>query len=124
MAVVSVLEALVVIGLAVGGWMAYRRVMDLVNGVEQRQIEPLRARVEAILGDVKGVTERVKDETERVDYAIRNTMDRVDDTADRMKTNMRLKTSRMVGLVRGVRVAIEEFLNSRHQPPASATGRL
>jgi DNA-binding FrmR family transcriptional regulator len=98
--------------------------MDLVNGVEQRQIEPLRARVEAILGDVKGVTERVKDETERVDYAIRNTMDRVDDTADRMKTNMRLKTSRMVGLVRGVRVAIEEFLNSRHQPPASATGRL
>jgi hypothetical protein len=124
MAVVSVLEALVVVGLAIGGWMAYRRVMELVNGLEQRQIEPLRARVEAILGDVKGVTARVKDETERVDHAIRNTIDRVDDTADRMKTNVRLKTSHVVGAVRGLRVAIEEFLSSRHQPPASATGRL
>ncbi|HVH29639.1 MAG TPA: hypothetical protein VM818_22985 [Vicinamibacterales bacterium] len=124
MAVVSVLEALVVVGLGVGGWIAYRRVMELVNGLEQRHVMPLRTKVDAILDDVKGVTQKVKAETERVDDAIRSTIDRVDDTADRVRGNVRLKTSRVVGFIRGLRVAIEEFLNPRHQPPARAAGRL
>jgi len=124
MAVVSVLEALVVIGMGVAGWIMYRRVMELVNGLEQRHIVPLRARVDQILDDVKGVTEKVKEETDRVDYAIRTTMDRVDDTADRVRATVRAKTSRIVGLVRGIRVIIEELLHSRHQPPASAAGRI
>jgi len=124
MAVVSVLEALVVIAMGVGGWMMYRRVMELANGLEQRHIVPLRTRVDQILDDVKGVTERVKEETDRVDHAIRTTMGRVDDTADRVRASVRAKTSRVVGFVRGIRVIIEELLHSRHQPPASAAGRI
>jgi len=124
MAVVSVLEALVVVGIGVAGWMMYKRVMELFDGLEQRHLVPLRTKVDAILADVKGVTEKVKEETERVDYAIRSTIDRVDDTADRVKANMRHKTSRMVGFVRGVRAAIEGLLQSRHQPPAGAAGRI
>jgi len=124
MAVVSVLEALVVVGVGVAGWMMYKRVMELFDGLEQRHLVPLRTKVDAILADVKGVTEKVKEETERVDYAIRSTIDRVDDTADRVKANMRHKTSRMVGFVRGVRAAIEGLLQSRHQPPAGAAGRI
>ena len=124
MAVVSVVEALVVVGMGVAGWIMYRRVTELVNGLEERHIVPLRARVDAILDDVKGVTERVKDETDRVDHAIRATMDRVDDTADRVRATVRAKTSRIVGFVRGLRVAIEGILHSRHQPPASAAGRV
>jgi len=124
MAVVSVLEALVVVGMGVAGWIMYRRVAELVNGLEERHIVPLRARVDAILDDVKGVTEKVKDETDRVDHAIRATIDRVDDTADRVRATMRAKTSRIVGFIRGVRVAIEGILRSRHQPPASAAGRV
>ena len=122
MAVVSALEALLIVGVGVAGWMLYRRVMELVNGLEQRQIAPAMARVNAILDDVKGVTEKVKDETERVDQAIRTTMDRVDDTADRLRANVQAKTSRVVGVVRGLRAAIEGFLRSRQQPPAGATG--
>jgi len=124
MAVVSVLEALVVVGMAVAGWIIYRRVAELVNGLEQRHIVPLLARVDAILDDVKGVTEKVKDETDRVDHAIRATMDRVDDTADRVRATVRAKTSRIVGFVRGLRVVIEGILRSRHQPPAGAAGRV
>jgi hypothetical protein len=120
MAVVSVLEGLLLIGLGVGGWMLYRRVMELANGIEQRHVAPAMVKVNAILDDVKGVTEKVKEETERVDHAIRTTMDRVDDTADRVKANVRAKTSRIVGFVRGLRVVIEGILHSRHQPPASA----
>jgi len=124
MAVVSVLEALVVIGMGVAGLIMYRRVMELVNGLEARHIVPLRARVDQILDDVKGVTEKVKEETDRVDHAIRTTMDRVDDTADRVRANVRAKTSRIVGFVRGIRAVIEGILHSRHQPPASAAGRI
>jgi len=113
MAAVSLLEALVIIGIGVGGFLLYRRVMELVNGLEQRQVAPAMARVNAILDDVKVVSTRVKEETERVDQAIRTTMDRVDDTADRVRTNVRAKTSRLVGLMRGVRVAVESMLGSQ-----------
>ena len=113
MAAVSVLEALVIIGIAVGGFMVYRRVTTLIDGLEQRQVAPAMARVNAILDDVKGVSAKMKEETERVDRAIRTTMDRVDDTADRVRTNVRAKTSRLVGVIRGVRVAIESMLEHR-----------
>ncbi|HWT44738.1 MAG TPA: hypothetical protein VN085_02180, partial [Vicinamibacterales bacterium] len=56
MAAVSVLEALVLIGAGVGGFLAYRRVMQLVGDLESRQIAPLRAKVDAILGDVQTIT--------------------------------------------------------------------
>jgi len=113
MAAVSVLEGLLIIGMGLGGFLLYRKVMELVNGLEQRQVAPAMARVNAILDDVKVVSTRVKDEAERVDQAIRTTMDRVDDTADRMRSNVRDKTSRLVGLMRGVRVAVESMLQSR-----------
>jgi hypothetical protein len=113
MAAVSVLEALAIIGLGIAGFVVYQRVMDLVNGVETRQIAPAMGRVNAILDDMKLVTAKVKEETERVDQAIHRTIDRVDDTADRVRSNVKVKTSRVVGFVRGLRVAMETMLNSR-----------
>jgi len=113
MAAVSVLEALLFIGVGAGCFMVYRRVMTLVEGLESRQIAPAMVRVNGILDDVKVVTTKVKEETERVDEAIRTTIHRVDDTADRVRYNVRAKTSRIVGFVRGLRVAIESMLHSR-----------
>jgi hypothetical protein len=113
MAVVSVIEALAIVGLGVAGFLAYRRAMDVINGLESRQIAPLTIRVNAILDDLKTVTARVREETERVDEAIHRTMHRVDDTADRVRTNVRAKTSRVVGVVRGLRVALETMMHSR-----------
>jgi len=113
MAAVSVLEALLLIAVGVAGFMVYRRVTTLVNELEQRQVAPAMARVNAILDDVKVVSLKVKDETARVDHAIRSTMDRVDDTADRVRSNVRVKTSRIIGLVRGARTALETMLQSR-----------
>ena len=123
MAVVSALEALVVVAVGIAGWRAYTQVMGLANDLEQRHIAPVRIQVDAILADVKDVTARVKDETDRVDYAIRTTIDRVDDTADRVRLQVRQKTSRVLGFIFGVRSMIEEMLQSRHQS-ASATGRI
>jgi hypothetical protein len=112
MAAVSVLEALVIIGVAVGGFMAYKNVMEVVNGIETRQVAPVMVKVNAILEDLRAVSAKVKEETERVDYAIHSTMDRIDNTADRVRSNVRAKTSRLVGFVRGLRVAIEGMLRS------------
>ena len=126
MAVVSVLEALLLIGVGVGVLMAYRRVMTLVNGIEDRQIAPAMARVNAILGNLESVSATVKQKTERVDHAIRSTIDRVDGTADRMRSQVLEKASRVVGLVRGTRVAIETLLegnghDTRTAPHVSKT---
>jgi len=115
MAAVSVLEALAILGMGVAGFMVYRRVMELIVGLESRQVVPAMARVNAILDDVKVVSSVVKGETERFDHAIRHTMDRVDDTADRVRSNVRSQTSRLIGFIRGVRVVIEQMLHSRHQ---------
>jgi len=117
MAVVSVLEGLVIIGIGVAGFILYRRVTTVMNEVEEKHIAPAMLRVNAILDDVKGVTAKVKEETERVDHAIRTTMDRVDDTADRVRSNVRAKTGRIVGILRGIRVAIEGLLTTHPQQP-------
>lgn len=110
MAVVSVLQALVLIGAGVAGYMAYSRVMTLVNDLEARQIAPLREKVDAILVDVKAVTARVSQQTERVDHAISGTIERVDDTASRVRAGVHDKVSQAVGVVRGVRAVIMSLL--------------
>lgn len=110
MAVVSVLQALVLIGAGIAGYLAYSRVMTLVNDLEARQIAPLREKVDGILVDVKAVTARVSQQTERVDHAISGTIDRVDDTASRVRAGVHDKVSQAVGVVRGVRAVIMSLL--------------
>ena len=110
MAAVSLLEAIALIGAGVAGWTLYQRVTTLLDELESKHVQPVMSRVNVILDDVRDVTSRVKEETNRVNHAIHSTIDRVDDTADRMRSNVRAKTSRVVGFVRGVRVAIETML--------------
>jgi hypothetical protein len=66
MAAVSLLEGFAVLGALLAGLLVYRRVMQVVNSVEERQVAPAVARVNAILDDVKGVTSTVREETGRV----------------------------------------------------------
>ena len=127
-AVMSVLEGLAVVGLAVAGFVVYKKVVALgqmVTEIESRQIAPLRHKVDAILADVKMVTARVSEQTERVDHAITGTMDRVDETAERVRSSVREKIATAVGVVRGVRAVIMSMLHQepRQEPSASAAGR-
>jgi len=111
MAVVSVLQALLLIGMGVAGYLVYSRVMTLVADLEARQIAPIREKVDAILADVKGITARVSQQTERVDQAITGTIDRVDDTAARVAAGVQGKVSQAAGVVRGVRAVIMSLLH-------------
>lgn len=123
MAVVAVLEALVVIGLGVGAFIAYRRIMALVTDLEERHVVPLTTRVNTILDDVKGITAKAQLQAERVDHAIADTMDRVDVTAERMKHSVRERVAQVTGVVRGVRAAVASVVGgnggSRRNPVAA-----
>jgi len=110
MAAVSVFEALLLIGAGVGGFLAYRRAMQVVDDLERRQVAPLRHKVDAILADVQAITARVSQQTERMDHAITGTFDRVDETADRMRSSVREKVYQAVGVARGVHAAIRSVL--------------
>ena len=125
MAAVSVLEALLLIGLGLGGFMVYRRVMQLVKDLEARQIAPLRDKVDSILLDVKTVTARVSEQTERVDHAISGTIHRVDETADRVKGSVRDKVNQAVGVARGIRAVIASLMGTESgQSAAPAAGSI
>jgi hypothetical protein len=110
-ALVSVFQALLFIGLGVAGYLVYSRVMTLINDLEARQIAPIREKVDAILSDVKGITARVGQQTERVDQAITGTIDRVDHTADRVRAGVHEKVNQAAGVVRGVRAVIMSLLH-------------
>ena len=122
MAAVSVLEALLLIGAGIAGFLMYRRVTQLATDLEARQIAPLRAQVETMLADVRMVTARVSQQTERVDSAISGTMERVDETAERVKHSVREKVSQATGVVRGIRAVVASILSheARPKPPAAA----
>ena len=130
MAAVSVLQGLVLIGAGAAGFLAYKRVTQLVTDLEARQVAPLRAKVEDILGDVKTVTARVSQQTERVDSAISGTMDRVDETAERVKHSVMDKVSQATGVVRGIRAVVASVLTNVSpggngtRSSADATGRI
>jgi gamma-glutamyltranspeptidase len=126
-AVAAALQVLMFIGIGVGGFLMYRQVMQLVTDLEARQIAPLREKVDGILVDVKAVTSRVSQQTERVSHAVSGTMERVDDTAHRVTGSVRDKVSQAVGMVRGARAVLMSLLgntneDTRHQPPAYGGG--
>jgi hypothetical protein len=123
LAAVSVLEALLLIAVGVGGFVTYRKVSRLVDAIATRQVVPAVARVNAILDDVKTVTATVKAETERVDQAIHTTIDRIDDTTDRMRSNVRTRVSGLIGFVKGVRGALEQMRHARHRANDASPGR-
>jgi hypothetical protein len=112
MAAISIVEALVLLAIGIGGWLAYSRVMTLVAELEARQIAPLREKVDAILVDVKTVTARVAHQTERVDEAVIGTIQRVDETAARLRAGVYDTVTQTVGVIRGIRAVIMSLFHT------------
>jgi uncharacterized protein YoxC len=118
LAAVSVLEALLLIAVGVMALKLYRQTMETVREIEQRQVAPLAAKVHALMGtvdgilvDVKGITSRLNQQTERVNSAITTTIDRVDETADRVRSSLGYRVHRVASLVQGMRAALGTLFN-------------
>jgi len=116
LAVVSAIELIALLAAAWFGYRMYARAMTLLQDVEERQVTPAMARVNAILDDVKDVTSMVHEESDKVDQAIRGTLGRVDETADRVRATVQARSRRVLALIRGARVAIGTFLAARPRP--------
>ena len=111
MAGVGIFEMLLLVAIGIGGYRMYMRLMTLVNDLETRHIAPVREKVDLILGDVRNVTSRVAFQTEQVDDAITSTIDRVDETAARVRAGVHDRVSQAAGVVRGVRAVIVALLH-------------
>jgi hypothetical protein len=116
MAAASVVQVLALIALVVVGNRAYQRIAHTLADLEARELAPLRQKADVILTNLQAITTRVSDKTERVDQAITDTIDRVDETADRMKHSVRGKVAQATGIVRGVRAVITSLLTNDAQP--------
>jgi methyl-accepting chemotaxis protein len=124
MAAVSVIEAILLIGLGIMAYRLYGQAMRAVREIEQRQIAPLVARanalmtrVDAILGDLRDVTARVSTRTERVDSAIQQTINRVDETAWRVRSSFNSRLQRAAALFYAARAVVDGFLHPQRRTP-------
>ena len=73
----------------------------------------------ASCSDVQTIAARVSNQTERVDHAITGTIDRVDETTERVRDSVRDKVAQATGFVRGMRAVITSLLTT--EPDAEAT---
>jgi len=127
MAAVSIVEAIVLIGVGVMAYRLYNETMRTVREIEQRHVAPLVARantlmtrVDAILGDLRDVTARVSTRTERVDSAIQHTIDRVDETAWRVRSSVNSRLQRAVTLFYAARAAVDGIFHPGRRAPRGA----
>jgi hypothetical protein len=70
MAAVSVLQVVSIVAAAAAGFTISRRMLRVVEGLEERQVAPAFARVNAILDDVKDVTSTVRKETGHIERLV------------------------------------------------------
>ena len=111
-AAASVVQTLMLVAVAIAGLRMYRQMSVRVEELEANHVEPLRRRLDTILTDVHAITARLNHQAERVDHAIHGTIERVDETAERVKDRVRDRVSRATGMVRGLRAAIASALTT------------
>jgi uncharacterized protein YoxC len=121
LAVVSVLEAVLLVVIGVMVWRLYAHARRTIYEIEQRQIAPLTARANAlmtsvddVLADVRGITSRLAQQAERLDSAIRTTVDHADEAAGRVRRAVAARVNRVIGVMHGVRAACDIFFERKN----------
>ena len=120
LAAVSVLEAVLLVGIGVMVWRLYAHARRTIQEIEQRQIAPLAARTNAlmtsvddVLTDVKGITSRLAQQAEQLDSAIRATVDHADKAVGRVRRVVAARVNRVIGVMHGVRAACDIFFERK-----------
>ena len=126
MVVVSVVEALVLIGVCVMARRLYRQTFRTIADIEERQIAPLAAAVAGLVGtvdgilvEVKDVTTRVARQTGRVEQAVQHTVHAAEDTARRTFGSAAPRVIRIAKLAFGVTCAYQSLFRGRRPRPRS-----
>lgn len=122
MAAVSLVQALVLIGVCVFAFRLYRRTLKTITDVQERQIAPIAATVaglvgtvDGILADVKDVTARVARQTGRVDDAVQQTVHAAENTARRAFGSAAPQVFRVAKFAVGTACAVQGLLRRRRK---------
>jgi hypothetical protein len=121
LAVLSLIQFLIIAGVGFFAYRAYRKAAAAIETVEQRHIAPLRQKAEQVIDEAKGVVDRAQDLVERVRHAEESVAEAVKHAADasgQFVGSMRAKSWPLVGVVRGVKVAIDAMFNGRSHSPS------
>ena len=102
-------------------WSLYTHARRTIHEIEQRQIAPLAARANAlmtsvddVLTDVKGITSRLAQQAERLDSAIRTTVDHADEAVGRVRRTVAARVNRVIGVMHGARAACDIFFERKN----------
>jgi hypothetical protein len=117
MAIATVVQTLLLIGIAVAAWVAMSRATEAIRQIEERHLLPLGARVHQVADDVQEVITRVR----RADDAVRSQLTRLDSAAHVAGHAIGAKVWPVVGISRAVAAAVRAF-SSRSGSPSPSTG--
>src|SRR5579859_7640859 len=113
LAVVSVLQAIVLVAFAIAAFVIYRRLSRVADDLEARQLVPAIARARVALDRVERVSGLLRRDAERVDHRFATVVLRLDDTLGLVRQGVQIKISPIVGVIRGARTAIASLLSDR-----------
>lgn len=112
MAIVSVIQILALVG---GAWFSYHlyvKTTRVASELESRYLMPLNTRVNRILDEAEDIAGRVKD----AETAVRNRIRHVADSGNVAVAAVRARSWPLVGILRGVRVAMDVLFDNWPPP--------
>jgi uncharacterized protein YoxC len=138
LAAVSLLEAAALIGAGIFAMRMYKQLTEQIQSLEQKHLAPLTARALPLLDEAKALSvqasplideakvlmktvqrtaERVEHSLTRMDGAVQGTIDSAEQAVDKVQGGVRKTAGTVIGVVRGVRTAIETFLTDQPDTP-------
>jgi hypothetical protein len=127
LAVIAIVSVIQIIALIGGAWFSYHlyvKTTRVASELESRYLLPLNTRVNRILDEAEDIAERVKD----AETAVRNRIRNVADTGNVAVAAVRARSWPIVGILRGLRVAMDVLFDNwppprRPRPTTGSAGR-
>ncbi len=111
-AVVSVIQGLVLLGLGFAGWKIYRIATETMRELDEKRVKPLAAKVDSILDQVHRLTNRVHQRADKLEAVIDDTVTRVSHTTTGVKSTVSDSVHRVSDAVTGIRALIVNALTT------------
>jgi hypothetical protein len=115
LAVIAIVSVIQILGLAAGAWFSYHlyvKTTRVANELESRYLMPLNTRVNRILDEAEDIAGRVKD----AEAAVRTRIRHVADTGSVAVAAVRARSWPVVGILRGLRVAMDVLFDNWPPP--------
>lgn len=120
-AMVSVLQGLVIVGLGIAGWKIYRLATTTTQEIDEKRIKPIAAKVDSVVDRVHQITERVHKRAERVEAVIDDTVGRVNHATTGVKSSVSDTVHKVSDAVTGLRAALVDALTTEESGNGRST---